>query len=274
MLAVRICANEPHLLCIIGPVTDSPEVTGSAFNVPSSSSTITPSSPSKNNSNAGAIAGGVVGGIVGVALMAGLVTWFTIRRRRRHAPSAEYFNSQGSDMGVVPYPVNIGKLKRYVSHFFFVCPRAGLIIALPRTLRTQARTRRRQLQRSTRRTQVISTAALRRTSNPTERNTMAYRRSESRESCPSHPCFRHVMYYLCMLNTRAVIAPFTHFSLSHSKGGGIIICTSLPSFSDTSFSWNSYAQPVGRDSVRKTGIVLTHLTVLIGLDMFLIPNST
>jgi len=126
--AVRICANDPHLICIIGPVTDSPEVTGSAFNVPSSTSsqsTITPSSPSKSNSNTGAIAGGVIGGVVGIALIAGLVAWFIIRRWPRHAPSAEYFSGHGSDMGVVPHPVNIGKPKLYVSHFFFACPRHG-----------------------------------------------------------------------------------------------------------------------------------------------------
>jgi len=123
--AVRIVATN-RVFCIIGPVTDSPEVTGSACNAPSSSSTITPSSPSKGNSNAGAIAGGVVGGVVGVALIAGLVTLFTIRRRRRHVPSAEYLSSHGSDMGVVLKPTNIGTLKLYVSHFFFALPRAGV----------------------------------------------------------------------------------------------------------------------------------------------------
>ncbi|KAF8503278.1 hypothetical protein F5888DRAFT_1903811 [Russula emetica] len=96
-------------------VGDSPEVTGSASNVPSSTrgqSTIAPgtssrvsSSSSKSNSNAGAI----VGGVVGVALIAGLVAWLTIRRRRRRAPSAEYISGQGSDMGAsaVSYPMDI-----------------------------------------------------------------------------------------------------------------------------------------------------------------------
>lgn len=118
------------MYCTIGSITDSPEVTGSASNVPSSTnnqSTITPgtsspassSSSSKSNSNAGAIAGGVVGGVVGVALIAGLVAWFRIRRRRRHAPSADYISSQGSDMGVVPYPMDVGRPKLYVSLFFF-----------------------------------------------------------------------------------------------------------------------------------------------------------
>ncbi|KAN0116651.1 hypothetical protein V8E52_005795 [Russula decolorans] len=101
---------------------DSPEVTGSASNVPSSTnnqSTITPgasspaSSSSKSNSNAGAIAGGVVGGVVGLALIAGLVAWFRIRRGRRHAPSTDYISSQGSDMGAVPYPMDVGKPKLY-----------------------------------------------------------------------------------------------------------------------------------------------------------------
>ena len=62
--------------------------------------------------------GGVIGGIVGVALIAGLVAWFTIRRRQRHAPSTGYIGGQGSDMGVVPHPIGIERLKLYVSLFF------------------------------------------------------------------------------------------------------------------------------------------------------------
>jgi hypothetical protein len=132
---VRVFANEPHLLCavLIGCITDSPEVTGGAFYVPSSTSyqsTITPgtsspasspssSSLSKSNSNAGSLAGGVVGGIVGVALIAGLVARFTIIRRRRHALSADHIRDQGSNMGgVVPYPMNTLRPKLYVSLFF------------------------------------------------------------------------------------------------------------------------------------------------------------
>jgi hypothetical protein len=131
--------NTSFINCTYRFITDSPEVTGSASNVPSSTSnqpTITPgtsspasssSSPSsKSNSNAGAITGGIVGdavggivgGIVGVALIAGLMTWFTIRRRRRCTPSADYISSQGSDMGVVPYPMDIGRPKLYVRLFF------------------------------------------------------------------------------------------------------------------------------------------------------------
>ncbi len=136
VLGVCIHANlsEPRLLCIIGLVTDSPEVTGSASNVPSSTSnqsiisskTSSPvPSSSKSNSNAGAIAGGIVGGVVGVALIAGLVTWFTIRRWRRYAPSAEYFSGQGSDMGVVGYPMDIGTPKLYVC-LFSAWPPAGV----------------------------------------------------------------------------------------------------------------------------------------------------
>ena len=133
--AVRMSTNEPHPLCtvLIGSITDSPEVTGSASNVPSSTinhSTFTPgvtssSSSFKSNSNAGAIAGGVVGGVAVVALIAGLVAWFTIRRRRRHAPSADYISSQGSDMGVVPYPMDVGRPKLYVRRFF-AQPREGV----------------------------------------------------------------------------------------------------------------------------------------------------
>jgi hypothetical protein len=200
--AVRNCANEPHLLCtvLIGSITDSPEVTGSASNVPSSTSnqsTITPgasspasSSSSKSNSNAGAIAGGVAGGVAGGALIAGLVAWFMIRRRRRHAPSADYISGQGSDIDTTPmsmtFPMDVGRPKLYVSLFLSLCHVKAYetvidpIIVLPRTLRTQAHTRRRQLlQRSTHRTQVNRISALHRTCNPTERHTMAYQRSDS-----------------------------------------------------------------------------------------------
>ena len=126
----------------LGSVTDSPEVTGSASVGPSSASssqstsvapsstsssqfaaapkTSSPSSPKGHgSSNTGAIAGGVVGGIIGVALIVGFVTWFIIRRSRaRSTPSTEHSGDQGSDMAVVPYPSDIGRLRLYVSPFF------------------------------------------------------------------------------------------------------------------------------------------------------------
>jgi len=72
--------------------------------------------PTTPPSNAGAI----VGGVVGVALIAGLVAWLTIRRRRRRAPSAEYISGQGSDIGAsaVSYPMDIVRPKLYVGLFF------------------------------------------------------------------------------------------------------------------------------------------------------------
>lgn len=95
---------------------DSPEVTGSASNiVPTSTkgqTTHTPqktSSPStsssfKGSTNTGAIAGGVVGAILGAALIAGIVLWFTIRRRRARSAAPN-----GGNMGqvIVPYPLRI-----------------------------------------------------------------------------------------------------------------------------------------------------------------------
>ena len=130
LLVVRIFVNELHTLCIFGSVTDLPEVTGSVSVGPSSTSssqstitskTSSPSSPKGHgNSNTGAIAGGVIGGIIGVALIAGFVTWFTIRRRRaRSVRPLEHSSDQGSDMAVVPYPSDIGALILYVSLFFF-----------------------------------------------------------------------------------------------------------------------------------------------------------
>ncbi|KAI9455005.1 hypothetical protein BJY52DRAFT_1282187 [Lactarius psammicola] len=71
---------------------DSPEVTGTASIVPTSTNTAAQStSTTRRRSKAGAIAGGVVGGVVGAALIAGVVLWFAIRRRRaRSAPSMDF----------------------------------------------------------------------------------------------------------------------------------------------------------------------------------------
>ena len=129
LLVVRTFVNEPLPLCILGSVTDSPEVTGSASVGPSSTNssqiTITLKTSSSSSSkghgslNTGVISGGVVGGIIGVALIAGFVARFTIRRSRaRSVPSTEHSGEQGSDMVVVPYPSDIGRLRLYVSHFF------------------------------------------------------------------------------------------------------------------------------------------------------------
>ena len=152
-----ICANESHLLCTVlsGSITGLPEVTGSASNVPSSTSSITPgtssraSSSSKSSSNTGAIVGGVIGGVAGVAVITGLVAWFTIRRRRRHAPSADYISGQGSNMGVAPHAMDVRRPKLYVSLYFYsLCYVKAyeavidpIVVLLHRILRTQAHTR-------------------------------------------------------------------------------------------------------------------------------------
>jgi len=47
------------------------------------------SSGSKSSSNAGAIAGGVVGGLAALGIIAGLVTWFLVRKRRNAAASGQ-----------------------------------------------------------------------------------------------------------------------------------------------------------------------------------------
>jgi hypothetical protein len=197
LLVVRTFVNEPLPLCILGSVTDSPEVTGSASVIPSSASssqsaqsTITSNTssplPSKGSSNAGAIAGGVVGGIIGVALIVGLVAWFTIRRSRsRSVRPLEHSGDQGSDMAVVPYPSDIGALKLYVSLVFPhpATVRAyksvtDLLIALSRTLPTRAHTQRMRLpQRSSPRTQADGVSALRPICKLTKRHTAASRKS-------------------------------------------------------------------------------------------------
>ncbi|KAH9035486.1 hypothetical protein EDB85DRAFT_2143654 [Lactarius pseudohatsudake] len=106
---------------------DSPEVTGTVSIVPTrfSQSTLTPtssvsrsgslstSSPTPHRrSNTGAIVGGVVGGIVGAALIAGIWSWFAIRRR--HARSAPYLDFQGGKKEQLPpYPLAKGAPKVY-----------------------------------------------------------------------------------------------------------------------------------------------------------------
>lgn len=129
LLVVRIFSDKPNIYLIL-VLPDSPEVTGSASTVPTSTknsqSTITPqttssasdssNSSSKKSSNTGAIAGGVVGGVIGAVIIAGVVAWFTIRRRRaRSAPSAAYLGGQ-DDMGqaTVPYPLTVDTPRLYV----------------------------------------------------------------------------------------------------------------------------------------------------------------
>ena len=77
-------------------MTDAPEVTGTASVVPTSSVSSSPSnSPTKGSSDSGAIVGGVVGGISAAVLIAGIVSWFTIRcRRARAAISTPYSDGQ------------------------------------------------------------------------------------------------------------------------------------------------------------------------------------
>jgi hypothetical protein len=130
-LVVRSSARKTQLfLHVTGSVADSPEITGSASNVPTSTknsqSTFTPqtTSPSSNSSNSsskgGAIAGGVTGGIAGAALIAVVVAWITVRRRRaRSALSAVAFYDQ-SDMGhgAILYPTVASAPRLYVRGCF------------------------------------------------------------------------------------------------------------------------------------------------------------
>ena len=159
--------------------TDLPEVTGSASIVPSSTSSgqssITPKTSSSGGSDTGVIAGSVVGGVIGVALIAGLVTWFTIRRiHARSAPPAEPSSGHGSDMAAVPYSQDTRRPRLYVSLFFspsrsYKAYRSVIdsFIALYRTLLTQARIQRTQPpQWSSQRTQANSISALRPTYSP------------------------------------------------------------------------------------------------------------
>ncbi|KAH8995355.1 hypothetical protein EDB92DRAFT_197829 [Lactarius akahatsu] len=86
----------------------NPEVTGTASIVPISTSTAATST--SHHSSAGAIAGGVLGGIIGAALIAGVIVWFTIRRRR--ARSSPYL-FQGGEKEQPPRPLAEGAPKLY-----------------------------------------------------------------------------------------------------------------------------------------------------------------
>ena len=155
------CCTHP-ILFILPSRADSPEVTGSVSIVPTSTngvsqSTLTPSvtgsgssptSTSHSSSDSGAVAGGVVGGFVAVALVAGVVAWFVVRRRRtRSAPSTEYMSGQLSEVGQqAPYPLT---QRLYVSLYSFIhfppatIQREWQLIwscVPPRTLRIQRRT--------------------------------------------------------------------------------------------------------------------------------------
>lgn len=190
---------KPKLLRILGCVTDTPEGTGSASNVPTSTrnsqSTVTPqtassasssasSSSSKGSSNTAAIAGGVVGGVVGAVLIAGIVAWFTIRRRRAREPPSTAYMGQAA----VPYPLTIETPRLYVRMF----PpghvgRTDRIFALSRTLQTRVRTpHKHHPRRSTRRTTPASSLALTPICKLTDRHISAYPRSDRSGLHPPH----------------------------------------------------------------------------------------
>ena len=142
---------KPQHLHILGSVsTDSPEVTGSASIFPTSTknsqstfppqttSSVSSNSYHRRNSDIGAIASGTAGGIAMAALIAGIVSWFTIRRRR----------ARSAQVAVTYPPPMIKTPKLYVRIFYFRFrpamsrPRnlANWIIALPRTRRIQPHT--------------------------------------------------------------------------------------------------------------------------------------
>lgn len=114
--------------------SDSPEGTGTASNVPTSTSsishsTITPStsgsgpnstSAEHHSSDPGPTAGGVIGAIIGAALIVGAVAWLIVRRRRaRSAPSTLYLSLHEGEMEQ-PTPYHLMETpKLYVSVYHF-----------------------------------------------------------------------------------------------------------------------------------------------------------
>jgi hypothetical protein len=183
-------------LPILGSVTDTPEGTGTATNVQSSTrnsqSTVTPqkttsavsSSSSKGSSNTAAIAGGVVGGIVGAALIAAVVAWFTCalccvwRRQRLH----------GTGSGALPTSPRNTKTLREI--FFYlvmwrVRKRTDWVFVLSRTPQIQVRTHHRHHPRqSTQRTTAAISLALIPISGLIDRHILAYLSSDRLEPRP------------------------------------------------------------------------------------------
>ncbi|KAI9459403.1 hypothetical protein BJY52DRAFT_366509 [Lactarius psammicola] len=97
----------PHWAYIDSSISDSwnmsatqlAGVTGTASIVPTSTSEAAQSTTTSHHSpNAGVIAGGVIGGAIGATLIAGVVFWFAIRRRRtRYVSSGLSMHFQGGD---------------------------------------------------------------------------------------------------------------------------------------------------------------------------------
>ncbi|KAF9218335.1 hypothetical protein BS17DRAFT_87075 [Gyrodon lividus] len=67
-------------------------VSASLTSLPSVTSTPSATPTSSKSSNTGAIAGGVVGGIVGLAVIAGVITYFIIKKKRSQLPPSAQFN--------------------------------------------------------------------------------------------------------------------------------------------------------------------------------------
>ncbi len=108
-------------ICLILFYLVSPEVTGTASIVPTSTAAQS-TSTSHHSSNAGAIAGGVIGGVIGAVLIAWVVLWFAIRRRR--ARSGPYMDFQVNEKEQPPpHPLAEGAPKFYVSLYsLFLLP--------------------------------------------------------------------------------------------------------------------------------------------------------
>ncbi|KAN0076910.1 hypothetical protein V8E55_010765 [Tylopilus felleus] len=98
-------------------VGDNPESTAShaqstgtaAATSSTAAASLTPSpsvsSSNRASSNTGAIAGGVVGGVVGVALIAAVVVYFVMKRKRSRAPpSAQFTGNETSPSAVYTGP--------------------------------------------------------------------------------------------------------------------------------------------------------------------------
>jgi hypothetical protein len=82
--------------------------------------------------NAGVLAGCIVSGVVGAALLAGIVRWFILRRRRACAVPPVSMDCQGGEEEhLTSPPLAEGAPKLYVSVLSFILSQTDLVCVFP-----------------------------------------------------------------------------------------------------------------------------------------------
>lgn len=94
----RVFADQPESTAVSPPVSTLPLST-SLSSSGTGTGILLPTNTSQNShggggSNAGAIAGGIVGGLAGLGIIAALVVWFVMKKKRsKVAPSSAFINN-------------------------------------------------------------------------------------------------------------------------------------------------------------------------------------